>query len=317
MQTVIDGGINPDLLPSGVRSRRVDNGNGLRMYVLEAGFETPDRPCIVLLHGFPELAYTWRKVLLPLAQAGYHVIAPDQRGYGLTGGWDDRYDSDIAQYRMQNLVADVVGLLRALGYRSAAAVVGHDFGSPVAGYCGLIRPDLFRSVVLMSAPFAGPPAFPLPAESSSSQTPPPTDRQRLHEDLAALDPPRKHYQWYNSTPEANGDMLHCRQGMHAFLRAYFHVKSADGEGNHPEPLRDASAGEFARLPQYYVMELDKTMPETVEPFMPGPEAVAACRWLTEEELRVYSDIYAQTGFQGGLHWYRAGGNPAYQQELRL
>src|SRR5579884_4100485 len=79
-------------LPPGIRSRFVDGVNGLRMHVLEAGWETRNRPLVLLLHGFPELAYSWRKVMMPLAAAGYHVIAPDQRGYGRTLGWDDSYD---------------------------------------------------------------------------------------------------------------------------------------------------------------------------------------------------------------------------------
>src|SRR3954451_922714 len=73
-------------LPSGIRSRYVDGINGLRMHVLEAGYESKGRPCLLLLHGFPELAYSWRKVMPPLAAAGYHVLAPDQRGYGRTTG---------------------------------------------------------------------------------------------------------------------------------------------------------------------------------------------------------------------------------------
>ena len=75
-------------LPPGIRSGFVDGVNGLRMHVLEAGFEEQNRPCVLLLHGFPELAYSWRKVMLPLADAGFHVIGPDQRGYGRTTGWD-------------------------------------------------------------------------------------------------------------------------------------------------------------------------------------------------------------------------------------
>ena len=90
----------PDIpLPAAIRSRYVDNINGLRMHVLEAGFETPGRPCVLLLHGFPELAYCWRKVMPALAAAGYHVIAPDQRGYGRTTGWDADYDGDLAPFR--------------------------------------------------------------------------------------------------------------------------------------------------------------------------------------------------------------------------
>jgi pimeloyl-ACP methyl ester carboxylesterase len=67
-------------LPHGIRSRFVSNGNGLTVHVLEAGFEGQDRPCVLLLHGFPELAYSWRTVVVPLAAAGFHAIAPDQRG---------------------------------------------------------------------------------------------------------------------------------------------------------------------------------------------------------------------------------------------
>ena len=70
------------VLPPGIRSRFVDRINGLRVHILEAGYETPGRPCILLLHGFPEIAYSWRKVMGPLAAAGFHVVAPDLRGYG-------------------------------------------------------------------------------------------------------------------------------------------------------------------------------------------------------------------------------------------
>ena len=74
-------------LPHSIRSRQVVNVNGLTVHVLEAGFEAAGRRAVLLLHGFPELAYSWRKIMLPLAAAGYHVIAPDQRGYGRTIGW--------------------------------------------------------------------------------------------------------------------------------------------------------------------------------------------------------------------------------------
>ena len=93
----------PDL-PDGVRARFIDGINGLRMHVLEAG--EPDRPLLLLLHGFPELAYSWRKVMPTLAAAGYWVVAPDQRGYGRTTGWDGDYDGDLASFRFFNLVRD-------------------------------------------------------------------------------------------------------------------------------------------------------------------------------------------------------------------
>src|SRR6202008_4184702 len=110
-------------LPPGIRSRRVSGINGLTMHVLEAGFETSDRPCGLLLHGFPELAYSWRKVMLPIAAAGFHVVAPDQRGYGRTTGWDGDYDGDVGSFRLLNLVRDALGLVHALGYSSVASVI--------------------------------------------------------------------------------------------------------------------------------------------------------------------------------------------------
>src|SRR3978361_1483646 len=143
----------PDIpLPSGIRSRFVEGINGLRMHVLEAGFETKGRPCVLLLHGFPELAYSWRKVMPELAAAGYHVIAPDQRGYGRTTGWDASYDGDLVPFRLTNLVRDALGLVSAFGYTHVDAVIGHDFGSSVAAWCALVRPGVFLSVALLVAP---------------------------------------------------------------------------------------------------------------------------------------------------------------------
>jgi pimeloyl-ACP methyl ester carboxylesterase len=305
-------------LSAGIRSRFVDDVNGLRMHVLEAGFEGEGRPCILLLHGFPELAYSWRKQMVPLAAAGFHVVAPDQRGYGRTTGWDADYDGDLAPFRLLNLARDALGLVSALGYRSVAAVVGHDFGAPVAAWCALVRPDVFRSVALMSAPFAGPPALPFGTAKEAPRSSPATASlgTSIHDALAKLERPRKHYQWYYSTRQANADMRDCLQGVHAFLRAYFHMKSADWR-NKPFRLSSWTADELAKLPTYYIMDLDKDMAATVAPEMPSAEAVAACRWLPERELSVYSAEYSRTGFQGGLNWYRCRTTGAYDAELQL
>jgi pimeloyl-ACP methyl ester carboxylesterase len=302
------------LLP-GIRSRFVEDINGLTMHVLEAGFEggpqNGNRPCVLLLHGFPELAYSWRNVMLPIASAGYHVIAPDQRGYGRTTGWDGDYDGDVGSFRILNLVRDTMGLVSAFGRRSVAAVVGHDFGSAVAASCALVRPDVFRSVVLMSAPFAGPPVLPFgtldgPADASSDN---------VLDELATLERPRKHYQWYYSTREADGDMRDCPQGVHDFLRAYFHHKSADWEQNEPYRLDAWSAVELAKMPTYYIMDLDETMAETVAKEAPTEAEIAACAWLPDEELRIYSAEYARNGFQGGLQWYRCKTEGRYNADL--
>lgn len=298
-------------LPPGIRSRQIDNGNGLNMHILEAGFEQPGRECVLLLHGFPELAFSWRKVMLPLAEAGYHVVAPDQRGYGMTEGADVRYDGDISQYGFLNLVRDVLGLVLALGYDSVAAVVGHDIGSPVAATCALTRPDVFRSVVLMSAPYPGAPSFRFDGQSGAQAV------ARLHAELAALEPPRLHYQRYFCQPDANAHMLGCEQGLHDFLRAYFHMKSADWAGNQPAPLPSASAADLATMPTYYIMEQGKTMADTVAAAMPSPDEIDRCSWLTEPELAVYAGVFGATGLQGGLQWYRALGSAQGQAEMRL
>jgi len=301
-------------LPPGIRSRYVEDINGLRMHVLEAGFETRGRPCLLLLHGFPELAFSWRKVMPALAAHGYHVIAPDQRGYGRTTGWDPDYDGDLASFRFFNLVRDALGLVSAFGYKSVEAVIGHDFGSPVAAWCALIRPDVFKSVAMMSAPFVGPPPLPF---NTAEKTTAPQSEDPVHRELAALPRPRKHYQWYYSTREANADMHRPPQGLHDFLRAYYHHKSADWKDNKPYPLKSWSAGELAKLPTYYVMDLDETMPQAVAKEMPSPAEIAANQWLPDRELAFYSAEYARTGFQGGLQWYRCGTSGNFNSELQL
>lgn len=298
------------LRPAGIRAGFAPNGNGLTLHYLEAGFETAGRPRLLLLHGFPELAYSWRKVMPALAAAGFHVIAPDQRGYGRTVGWDPAYDGDLASYRALNLVRDAMGLLAALEIPTVEAVVGHDFGSYVAAYCGLLRPDLFKSVALMSAPFAGPPA--LSADSS-----PRSPFETMNEALGALTPPRKHYHWHYCTREADQEMRGAPQGLHAFLRAYYHYKSGDWAGNRPYRLSAWTAEELAKLPTYYVMDRGSGMAETVAPFMPSSAEIAACQWLPDDELAVYAAEYARNGFQGGLQWYRARVVPSLQAELEL
>jgi pimeloyl-ACP methyl ester carboxylesterase len=309
---------SPSILPAGIRSRFVENVNGLRVHVLEAGFGAGTRPCVLLLHGFPELAFSWRKVMGPLAAAGFHVLAPDLRGYGRTVGWDDRYDTDLRPFGLLNYVRDALALVFAFGYRSVAAIVGHDFGSVVSPWCSIARPDVFRSVVLMSAPFAGPPALPFDtADTSHSNNSATRSGENLDDALARLTPPRKQYRTYFSTREANTDMMHAGQGLHAFLRAYYHMKSADWRPNKPFRLTSRSASEFAKLPTYYVMELDRNMPETVAPAMPSASDIAGCRWLPDSDSSVYAGEYERTGFQGGLDGYRVRLTAEHNAELQL
>jgi pimeloyl-ACP methyl ester carboxylesterase len=290
-------------LPQGIRSRFVAGINGLTMHVLEAGFETKGRPCALLLHGFPELAYSWRKVMRPLAAAGYHVFAPDVRGYGRTTPSPVKYDDDLRPFGTVNRIKDTLALVSAMGYRSVAAVIGHDQGSPLAGWCACARPDVFKAVAMMSAPWGGTATLAFNT-ASAQRSPAPPAPDTIYDDLAKLTPPRKHYQRYYQTREANENLWHASQGLHAFLRAYYHMKSADWKQNDPHPLAARTAAEWAKLPRYYVMDLDKGMAEQVAPEMPAAAEIAACRWLPDSELKVYAEEYGRTGFQGGLNGYR-------------
>jgi pimeloyl-ACP methyl ester carboxylesterase len=128
---------------AGVNHRVVET-NGIQMHIAEMG----EGPLVVLLHGFPESWYSWRHQLPALAAAGYHAVAPDQRGYGQT----DR-PAEPEKYTQLHLVGDVIGLLDALG-EERAVVVGHDWGAPVAWNTALLRPDRTRGVVGLSVPYA-------------------------------------------------------------------------------------------------------------------------------------------------------------------
>jgi len=115
----------------------------MRLHVAEQG----TGPLVVLCHGFPECWYSWRHQLPVLADAGFHAVAPDMRGYGQS----DR-PHEIDQYSLFHLVGDMVGLLDALGAESAV-IAGHDWGAPVAWHAALLRPDRFRAIIALSVPF--------------------------------------------------------------------------------------------------------------------------------------------------------------------
>jgi pimeloyl-ACP methyl ester carboxylesterase len=296
------------VLPSGVRARIVPDVNGISFHILEAGWSGSQRPTLLLLHGFPEIAYSWRNVMGLFAEAGYHVIAPDQRGYGRTSPTPTPFEDDLAPFEILNLVRDMVALTAALNIKSVSCVVGHDYGAGVAAACALVRPDLFGSLVIMSAPFTGAPSWPLP---------PPRTNDPVNDALGALNPPRKHYHSYFATAGANEDMWHCSQGVHGFLRAYFHFKSGDWPGNRPFALKSWVAEELAQMPDYYIMPRQLGMAETVAPHMPSAADIAACEWLTERELEIYSEEYRRTGFQGGLQWYRGRMNGSLAHNLAL
>jgi pimeloyl-ACP methyl ester carboxylesterase len=132
---------------SELRHRTVDAG-GVRIHLAESG--EPGRPVVLMIHGFPESWYSWRHQLPALAAAGYHAVALDVRGYGRSSK-----PRAVEDYRMVRKVADVVGVVGALG-SDDVTVVGHDWGAPIAWTSALLRPDLFRGVAGLSVPYAPP-----------------------------------------------------------------------------------------------------------------------------------------------------------------
>lgn len=300
-------------LPEGIVSRTISNNNGLDMHILVSRPDEQKRPLIILAHGFPELAYSWRHILPAIASLGYVVVAPDQRGYGQTTGWSNRFEDSIEPFNLVNLARDIVGLVGALGYHQAQTIIGHDAGSYVAGTCALIRPDIFQSCVMMSAPFTGTP--PLDQDSTSRLTRP--SLLNFESQLNALKEPRKHYQVYYSTSYANGEMMNASQGLHQFIRAYYHHKSADWQDNQPVKLTSWDAEIMAQMPTYYIMNKNDTMPETVAPHMPSENQIKDCHWLTNEELAVYVSEYNRNTFQGGLQWYRCSVEGVNQKAMSL
>ncbi len=234
-------------------SHRFVQTNGIRMHIAEQG----EGPLVVLLHGFPETWYSWRHQFDALAAAGYHVVAPDQRGYGRT----DRPD-EVEKYSQLHLVGDVIGLIEALG-EEQAVLVAHDWGSQVAWNAALLRPDRVRGVVALALPYL--PRGPVSALTGLTQ---------------ALGP--GFYMNYLQEPGV-ADAELARDARESVLRFF-----QWGFGDSPQ-------AEGASLP---------LVPEggTLSDLL--PEAGALPDWLTEADLDVYAKDFAETGFTGGLNWWR-------------
>lgn len=312
----------PELpLPNGITQRYIDLTSvatcGLKIFILEAG--NPKDPLVLLMHGYPELAYTWRKMILPLASQGYHVVAPDSRGYGRTTGWDTSSyaHTNLSQFTSSQLALDNIALLRALGHETAACVVGHDFGANAASASALTRPDLFKAAVFMGHVPTGPGALPPLGPTSDSggskegdAKSKPVKVQDILMSLAKNNPPVKHYQWYNSEPSAAHDWENPPQGLRAFLRGYVHLKSHvwNGHGDIGR-LTGFNADQLLRMPPYYIMPIDSTMPGMVEENMRTEDDSLTKAFVADEELDVYVSEFERTGFQGMLNWYRSATDP--------
>ena len=235
-------------LPAGVKPRLVPNVNGLTVNMLEAG--TQGRPLVLLLHGFPNLAYSWRKVMPAIADAGYYVVAPDCRGYGRTVGWDRSFDADPTPFLTLNMVRDQIALVYALGYRKAELIVGHDQGQLMATYAAIVRPDMFLRLTTVSGQGAAPPSFPF----AGTERKPAYTAAELDAEFAKLNPPRRDYQEYWASKQADEDMKHMPQSMSDFFRAFYYMKGGEFPGNQnltplrPMPTAREAAAENARMP---------------------------------------------------------------------
>jgi pimeloyl-ACP methyl ester carboxylesterase len=238
-------------------THRFVEANGLRMHVAEAG----QGPLVVLCHGFPESWYSWRHQLVALAEAGFHAVAPDQRGYGQTTA-----PAAIEEYTLLHLVGDMVGLLDALG-EPTAAIVGHDWGAPVAWHAALLRPDRFRAVAGLSVPFR-------PRTATRPTT------------VMPQTPEAVFYQLYFQEPGvAEADL---EADPRASIRRILYWASGEAR----EPRGPVAAGDHGMVPRGGGLIASRPEP----PALPG--------WLTEADLDVYAGEFARTGFRGGLNWYR-------------
>jgi pimeloyl-ACP methyl ester carboxylesterase len=232
---------------------RIVEVNGIRLHIAEEG----KGPLVVLLHGFPECWYSWRHQFTPLAEAGYRVVAPDQRGYGSS----DRPEA-IDAYTMLHLTGDVIGLVHALG-EQRAVVVGHDWGAPVAWQTALLRPDVVRGVAGLSVP-------PQPR----GEAPPLQAMRELYGG-------QFYWNYFEQPGVAEAEFS---ADIRDLMRRFLYGASGDNPGNvtPQQPLVPPGGGFLSQV----------AAPQE----LPG--------WLTEDDIDVFAASFAESGFAGGLNWYR-------------
>ncbi|MET8977118.1 alpha/beta hydrolase [Streptomyces sp. NPDC004539] len=241
-------------MPSGEPRHRFVGSKAGRLHLVEQG----SGPLVLLVHGFPESWYSWRHQLPALAAAGYRAVAVDVRGYGRSSR-----PAAPHEYRMRALVEDNAGLVRALG-EETAVVVGHDWGANIAAVSGLLHPEIFRAVGLLSVPYT-PPGGPRPSDV-----------------FAGLGGDEEFYVSYFQEPgraeaEIEPDVRGWLAGFYAALSA----------GTMPAP------GE----PDPHFVRRGGTLRER----FPADRLPS---WLTEAELDVYAGEFERTGLTGALNRYR-------------
>ena len=228
--------------------------NNIQMHIAEQG----QGKLVILCHGFPESWYSWRHQLSALAEVGFHVVAPDQRGYGQT----DR-PAAIEDYNIFELVGDIVGLVNALG-EEQAFIVGHDWGAVVAWYCALLRPDIFRSLTLLSVPYQ----------------PRTWDNIRPTEAMKLMAGDQEFYQLNFQEPGKAEAELESDVQTNILSMLY----SASGD---PPP---------AKRWRFLYNKSEKLTNMSLPDQLPT--------WLTEQDIDFFTSEFERTGFRGGLNWYR-------------
>lgn len=271
--------------------QNIDFTNGLIMHICTSGEEGENKKNVLLLHGFPELSFSFRHVMRELSKHGFYCIAPDQRGYGKTS-YKTHKESYLNKFSVLNLTRDIFVLLKNLGIKKVN-IIGHDFGSYVSCYFSLMYPSLVESIIIMSMPFGGAPT----RNNLKSK-----DISFINGELLKLSPPRKHYQKYFASKEALTNINNCKQGMFKFLKAYFYFKSRDYKENKPFELDSFSALELSKMPEYYIMKQHLGIAETVAEAEPKKDYKLS--WLKDKELKIYSDNFIKSNIKGPLNWYK-------------
>jgi pimeloyl-ACP methyl ester carboxylesterase len=249
--------------PIATISHRLIDTNGIRLHIADAG--PADGPCVIMCHGFPESWYSWRHQLLALADAGYHAVAPDMRGFGRSSRPLDRNESTPPK-----LVGDMVGLLDALPH-DTAVIAGHDWGAPVAWNAALMRPDLFPAVIGLSVPYYG-------ARTTFVQDHTILPSKAMENETGD----GFHYQIYlNEVGRAEADL---ERDVRRWLGGFFFTASGDAP---PDEVTIADLKRGDRLEDGFAW----------------PRQLPA--WLSEEDLDFYTGEFERTGFASALNYYRA------------
>ncbi len=252
--------------------------DGTRIYAVEQG----RGPLVLLVHGFPELAYSWRHQLPALAAAGYRAVAIEQRGYGRSSKfWDPQ------AYRIDHLAADIVGVIEALG-ESQAVIVGHDWGAPVVWSTAWMHPHAVRGVVGMSVPFAGRALIGVPGNPFGEH-----ELEAYQAELAG--PGQDFYHTYWSGLDAIVEEIEA--DLHGWIRDL--VYSVSGECLSAAGFDLGAAdpitlirGSALCIPHGAKMRERFSTPETLPP------------WLSAADLAVYVEAFERSGFHGPLSYYR-------------